>query len=333
MLDRDVARILTTQELENYESPAYYVSHHGVMKESSSTPGRIVFNSSANFRDHVLNDYWAKGPNLINNLVGILIRFREEAIGIIGDIRKIYHTIKIGLLDQHTHRFLWRNMESWRHPDTYVMTSVSFGDRPSGNIAIGALYKTAKMNALQFPEAAKAVEKCTYVDDIIDSLNDQSAAKKRMRDVDELIGKGGFVIKEWIVSLKGEDSQITSVNDIKTFSNHKVLGLVWKNCSDYLKYQIKLNLSPKKRGIYTEPEIQKLEVPDKIPKLITKRMLLSQINKIYDPLGLITPFTIKAKILIKSLWKKGLDWDEDFAEDDKACAVEFLVNMFQLEDI
>ena len=154
MLDRDVALILNKEDV-------YYVSHNGVMKKSSSTPCRIVFNSSAKFRNNVFNDYWAKGPNLINNLVSILIRFREEAVGIIGDIRKMYHMIKIGLLDQLTHRFLWRNMECWRCPDTYVMTSVSFGDRPAGNIAIAALHKTAEINASQFPQVAKTVEKNT----------------------------------------------------------------------------------------------------------------------------------------------------------------------------
>ena len=75
-------------------------------------------------------------------------------------------------------------------------------------------------------------------------------------------GEGRFVIKEWVVSLKKEDSQIYSTMDIRRFPNHKVLGLVWENCSDCFKYKIKLNLSPKKRGIYTEPYIENI---DKIP--------------------------------------------------------------------
>ena len=70
--------------------------------ESKSTPCRIVFNSSANFSGYVLNDYLAKGSNILNNLLGVLLRFREEKIGIIGDISKMYHAINITAFDQMT---------------------------------------------------------------------------------------------------------------------------------------------------------------------------------------------------------------------------------------
>ena len=52
--------------------------------------------------------------------MGVLVRFRENAVVIIGDVRKMYHAIKIGLLEQHVHRFLWRNMDTQRVPDVYV---------------------------------------------------------------------------------------------------------------------------------------------------------------------------------------------------------------------
>ena len=75
---------------------------------------------------HALNDYSAKGPHLLNDLLGILIRFRENKIALIGDIKKMYHTVKTKTIDQHTHRFLWRDMNIKRPPDTYVIR-VSFG--------------------------------------------------------------------------------------------------------------------------------------------------------------------------------------------------------------
>ena len=81
------------------------------------------------------NDYWAKGPDIMNSLFGVLLRFREEAVAIVGDIRKMYHMVQISYLDQHVHRFLWRNLDMSKSPDVYVMTTVSFGDRPAGNIS------------------------------------------------------------------------------------------------------------------------------------------------------------------------------------------------------
>ena len=74
MLVRGVARKLSKEEERNYRGPVHYVSHHEVMKpESQSTPCRIVFNSSASYMGHTLNEYWFKGPDLLNNLLGILL--------------------------------------------------------------------------------------------------------------------------------------------------------------------------------------------------------------------------------------------------------------------
>ena len=123
MIEREVARKLSQTELKNYTGPIHYISHHEVLKpDSKSTPVRIVFNSSARCMGHMLNDYWAKGPHLLNDLLGVLIRFRENNIAIIGDIKKMYHTVKIKTIEQHTHRFLWRDMDTGRPPDTVCNT-------------------------------------------------------------------------------------------------------------------------------------------------------------------------------------------------------------------
>ena len=146
MIDRDVARKLPQEELQKYKGPAHYISHHEVLKpDSKSTPVRIVFNSSANYMGHVLNEYWAKGPDLLNSLLGILIRFKENEVAFIGDIKKMYHTVRTVVTEQHTHHFLWRDMDITREPNTYVIQRVSFGDKPSGTIATVALRKTAEM--------------------------------------------------------------------------------------------------------------------------------------------------------------------------------------------
>ena len=77
MLERKVCRKLTKEEINTYKGPVYYIAHHGVIKEDSQpTPLRIVFNSSANYRGHILNDYYAKGPDMLNGMLGVLLRFR-----------------------------------------------------------------------------------------------------------------------------------------------------------------------------------------------------------------------------------------------------------------
>ena len=88
MIERNVARKLSTEEIENAEV-VQYVPHHEVLKPSKSTPIRIVFNSSAKFMGQSLNDYWAKGPCMMNDLYSILLRFRQYCVEMFGQVDKI----------------------------------------------------------------------------------------------------------------------------------------------------------------------------------------------------------------------------------------------------
>ena len=231
MIKRNVARKLSEEELKAYRGPKFYPSHHAVLKlESKSSPCRIVFNSSARMYGHVINDYWAKGPNLLNNLLGVLVRFREGKFAMTGDIRKMYHAIKLSEVDQHTHRFLWRELDVTRSPDTYIMTSVSFGDKPAGNIAISALKKTAEMGKHEYPIASKVVINNIYVDDIITSFDSRKRCMKIACDIDNLLKPGAFEVKEWIISQdKKSDKQLSYCSKEKPLYSSKeckVLGLL-----------------------------------------------------------------------------------------------------------
>ena len=91
-----------------------------------------------------------------------------------------------------THRFLWRDLEEEREPDTYVMTSVNMGDRPSGTIAMIVLRKTAEMSKNEFPQACQIIIPNSYMDDIMDSVDLIDEARKVMGEIDEVLDKGGF---------------------------------------------------------------------------------------------------------------------------------------------
>ena len=198
MVNRGAARKLTKAALDKYAGPVHYIIHHEVLEaEHPTTPCRIVFNT---FHGHALNDYWAKGPDLINNMLGIILRFRENHICIVGDIRKMYHSVKITEVDQHTHRFLWRNLNTDIHPETYVMTCVSFGDKPAGTISQLALRKTADMKKDTYPDVWEIIHGNTYVDEILDTGVQQ--AVELSKKVDEVLQIGGFIVKSWFISNK-----------------------------------------------------------------------------------------------------------------------------------
>ena len=331
MVSRGAAKKLSTDELQSYVGPKFYIGHHEILKpESLSTPCRIVFNSSAKFGSHILNDYWAKGPDMMNNLLGVLIRFREDNVAIAGDLKKMYHSVKLSPIDQQTHRFLWRDMQLDRKPDIYVMTAVSFGDKPAGAIATLALRKTAENNAEKFPNAAKIIIKNSYVDDIIDSLSSHEEAKRATNEIEIALNTGGFEIKNWTISNSDAGTVDISHGTEGQSEDIKVLGIVWRPTTDVLQFKASINFSEKVRKIHLQPNLSASDVPDKVPNELTKRMILSQVNRIYDPLGLAAPFTVKAKILLRKLCQYKLNWDDPIPMNERAEWVTFFRELFEM---
>ncbi|KAK3896107.1 hypothetical protein Pcinc_000205 [Petrolisthes cinctipes] len=299
MVARGVARKLTDEEMRNYEGPVHYIPHHEVLRpESKSTPIRIVFNSSASYMGHVLNDYYAKGPDVLNDLFGILLRFREKPVAIVGDISKMYNSVLISELDQMTHRFLWRNMNPDKNPDHYCLQTVTFGDRPSGIIAMTALHKTAEMLESEYPEAAAMLIHDSYVDDVIHSCDTVSEALRKLTDTGEILKVGGFQIKQWVIS--GDHDKVYDKKLVDT-EMEKVLGMRWEPKKDQFIFKVSINFSKKYKKVHTEPNLTVDDIIKKAPNSLTKRMILSQVASLYDPLGLATPFTMRCKLLLTQL--------------------------------
>ena len=333
MVERGVAKKITMEEEMNYNGPIYYVSHHEVVKpESQSTPCRIVFNSSASYMGHNLNDYWFKGPDLLNNLLGILLRFRQDNVAFAGDIKKMYHSVGTSELDHHTHRFLWRNLEVDRKPDIYTITAVSFGDKPAGAIASLALRKTAEIGENEYPEASSLIKKNTYMDDVIGSRESVPEMKRITCDVEVILNEGGFQIKEWITSYSHESmvslDQVGCDRDVS-----KVLGVVWDTRRDELRFRVRLNFSEKKRKVRIGEDMTVDSIKVEFPKVITRRILLSQVNGIYDPIGLASPFIVRAKLLLRDLTAAKVGWDEPLSEEDRLKWYGFFNELFKMNNI
>ena len=347
MINRGIAKKLTSQELSSYQGPVHYIPHHEVMKpDSKSTPIRIVFNSSSSYMGHKLNDYWAKGPNMMNDLLGVLVRFRQGYVAMANDIAKMYNTVRLSPLDQSTHRFLWRNFDQSKPPDHYQLSAVTFGDKPSGAIALVALQKTAELGKTEYPEAADVILKNSYVDDILNSTDSIEDVNRLASEVEALLAAGGFKLKDWIIS-KGHNESVDinrSVSNnlnISETKQEKVLGMLWDPHKDFFKFQVKVNFSLKQRKQYIE---NNLLSPDDLkshsPTMLTRRMVVSQAARVYDPLGLVIPATLLAKVLIRKLCMKGeddckanFDWDEIMPEQMKKEWLDFFTELYQLESL
>ena len=164
-----MARKLTKTELDEWQGPKFYISHLAVRNpKSTSTPVRIVFNSSQVFNGISLNACLAKGPDsYINNLMGILLRWREDRVAMVADIRKMYNSVYIQETEQHTHRFLWRDLED----------------------------RTADIFESKYPSVSKLLRSSTYVDDIVTSVPSMDLGIQLASDTDVVLQKTGFKTK------------------------------------------------------------------------------------------------------------------------------------------
>ena len=151
----------TNQSEESWYIPHLIVHHNG--------KSIVVFNCSFKYQQTALNGILLPGPNLGSPLLGVLLRLREYPTAISGDIRGMFHQIRLLLEDQSLLRFLWGDMERDRSPDIYEWRVLPFGTTCSPCCAIYALQRHTKENSADSQEVF-----AFYVDNCLQSLHSPS---------------------------------------------------------------------------------------------------------------------------------------------------------------
>jgi hypothetical protein len=284
-----------------------YLPHPVFRKDKSTTKCRAVFDASAkNHEETSLNDCLLPGPVLQPDLVSVLLRFRLHRVAMMADVRKMFLQVKVALKDQNVHRFLWRNMDPTKVVKNYCMTRLPFGDKCSPYLAIATMHHHAEANGEKFPEAAKIIKEDTYVDDFLTGTSNKESAFTLYQDLVNLMKIGGFDLVKWSTNSSQLRSRIPSDQRVpecivcldSDSEPLKALGLSWDTEEDVFLFHQGNKL---------------LELSD--PK--TKRSLVSISSKLFDPLGFIGPFTIRAKILYQEVWLHGLTWDAPLTQEIK----------------
>ena len=85
----------------------WYIPHHGVYHPKKPNKIRVVFDCSAQFEGESLNKHLLQGPDLTNNLTGVLFRFRREPIALMCDIEAMFYQVKVTEEYRDLLRFLW----------------------------------------------------------------------------------------------------------------------------------------------------------------------------------------------------------------------------------
>jgi hypothetical protein len=294
----------------------YFLPHHPVFKpESTTTKLRVVFDGSCQSSNgKSLNDNLFVGPALQQELFCILTRFLTHQYVITGDIEKMYRQIRVHPDDCNYQLILWRDQPNTAI-ETYRLLTVSYGLNCSPYLAQRCLQELAVCNAERFPEAHQVILRDFYVNDLLTGADSVDALIKIREEVTIILSEGGFQLRKFSSNAKTvlQSSDEIASNEIISLDKqgqNKVLGINWDCSSDNFRYSVNIH-----------------HVKN------TKRGILSVIAKLFDPLGLVTPITISAKIILQRIWTLKLDWDESLPADIHTMWRNFLSTFSQINNI
>ncbi|XP_052405908.1 uncharacterized protein LOC127951863 [Carassius gibelio] len=280
---------------------SWYIPHHVV---SHNGKNRLVFNCSFKFQGISLNDTLLPGPTLGPSLLGVLLRFREHAVAVSGDIRAMFHQVRLLPEDRSLLRFIWRDMRRDESPDVYEWQVLPFGTACSPCCATFALQMHARNHPGPGGVVTHSVEHCFYVDNCLQSVPNTDEAKVLVDSLRSVLSSGGFEIRQWACNkpevLQHLPTEARSDNMEGWLSKNEsglsepILGLNWQWETDTLGY--------KSRTLqYTS---------------LTMRNVYKVVARQYDPLGFIAPYTTRAKLIVQSMWDKPRDWDDPLLPAD-----------------
>ncbi|XP_053698734.1 uncharacterized protein LOC128745682 [Sabethes cyaneus] len=291
-------------ESHNTSQPAFFLPHHPVIREDSSTTQvRVVFDASCKSTTGVsLNDAMLVGPVIQEDLRSILMRSRMRPVALIADVAKMYRQIRLGSDDTPLHRIFWR-FSPVEPVAVYELKTVTYGTASAPFLVTRVLKKLAEDENENYPAAAKATCEDFYVDDFYSGADSIERAVTLRQQIDAMFSSAGMKLRKWAsnetAALEGmseADLALQSSVHLNKDQSIKTLGLHWEPSTDKLKYVIR------------EEQID-------IPTAVTKRATLSRIAKLFDPLGLVGPVVLIAKIFMQTLWtlrdENGKPWEWD----------------------
>ena len=309
LLENEFVEIVPADEIKVNNGKINYLSHHGVRKPSKPEKLRPVFNAAGKFQGKSLNDRFHQGPDLLNKLISVLLRFRQHEIAIVGDIKAMYHQVALPPEDYDCFRFLWKyedgtlmHLRFIRHLFGAVFCSAS---------STYALRRTVN-EFDDVPEAVKrVVEDDMYVDDMLTSQtasNGKEDAITIIKQTPEILNRRKFPLVQMITNdpelmkLIPEERKAKNVKELTPDSVSRALGLRWNILQD--EFFFVYDYTP--------------------PKCVTVRLLLSVNKSTYDPIGYLACYILPGKLIFQEALRRGLTWDDVIPADLHARWCEFL---------
>lgn len=280
-----------------------YIPHMFIIRDSSlTTKLRVVFDASMMtiYGGISLNQVLYVGPKTQNDITEILLRFRTHKVALTTDVTKMFRQILIRPQDRAYQHILWEE-DPTKPIKEYELCTVTYGTTSAPFLSGRVIKQLTLDEKHDFPEAAEALSKDVFVDDVITGTDDVESAIELKNQLIGIAGRGQFELQKWSCNysevLKDlNPTDIALSPEIKFDGDDSnslgVLGLRWSPSNDTFSYS-------------------EVEFSHKL----TKRSILADTARVFDPVGWITPVILPAKILIQRLWIAGLDWDDSVPPD------------------
>ena len=272
-----------------------YLPHFSVYKASSGKL-RVVYDAKARPRKGTLslNDCLETGPNMMNALVRILMKFRKKKFAAKADVEKAFLQIGIHPDDRDLLRILWIIDGK---VVVYRFTRLPFGLNCSPFL-LAAVMKYTLFSSHIDEEEKYQILASFYVDDSMYSESTLSKLFSRRENSIKAFQDAGMPLREWTSNDPSARKKFSREENNRELPSSEVsLGIFWDLDSDLIRIN----------------DARAMEYRGKYPK--TKRGVWRYVHKLYDPLGFIAPFTLLAKILATEVSQRVKAWDTPIPED------------------
>ena len=296
LLSNGFAEMIPEDQLDRSDGYVWYLPHHAVINPMKPEKIRVVFDCAAKYRDTSLNDQLLSGPDQTNTLIGVLLRFRQEPIALISDIKSMFHQVCVPEAHRDVLRFLWWPDGLDNDYKVFRMKVHIFGATSSPSCCNYALRTTAQDHISEYDiKTIDTVNKNFYVDDCLKSVQTEHEAVQLVKQLSELLKKGGFHLTKWASNSQNVMQTIPVIERATAFKDldfsklpiERVLGIHWDISSDEFRFKVTIKDRP-----------------------FTRRGMLSIMSSVYDPLGFISPVILPVKLMLQEFCRMKLGWDD-----------------------
>ena len=298
------------------EGQVHYLPHHAVIRQDKQTTKlRVVYDASARSNGPSLNDCLYTGPNFGQSILDILLRFRLHNVALVGDVEKAFLMVSVAECDRDVLRFLWIEDAMAVPSEIVVMrfTRVVFGVSSSPFLLNATIDNhMGKFKSIDQP-FVKKFRRSIYVDDLTAGSHDVESAfefylKSKLRLAEASFNLRKFDTNSPELRRKISDNeqmlhreidqespgktQVPSCDQCLKSAERQVLGVTWNVINDQLVFDIS--------------DICQLMKETSA----TKRNAVSLATRFFDPLGVISPITVRFKLLFQQMCEIKTDWDD-----------------------